>query len=229
MIANATPAPTSLRAKSSLRALVVDDHEIVAEALKTGVPALRAFSRIDTANSLADAAHVLELDGACDLAILDLHLTDAQGRETLERFRERFPDVPVLVFSGDSSLEQITMAFECGARGFVPKTSPMSVIDGAIRLVLSGGSYVPPDAVQVLGIATPSARPAVSSEPRMRLTARQEQVFRLLLQGLPNKVIAARLDMAEGTAKAHLNTVFRVLNVRTRVEAILRARELGMI
>jgi DNA-binding NarL/FixJ family response regulator len=63
----------------------------------------------------------------------------------------------------------------------------------------------------------------------MSLTGRQEQVLRLLLQGMPNKVIGARLSMAEGTVKAHLNTVFRVMGVRTRVEAILRAHDLGLI
>lgn len=216
-------------APRAMRAIVIDDHDIVAEALKTGVPALRAFARIEKAHSLADAIRALEMDSACDLAVLDLHLSDAQGRETLTRFRERFPDVPVLVFSGDSSLELITMAFECGARGYVTKTSPMNVIDSAVRLVLSGGSYVPPDVIQGLGLALPESRSPSRGEPPIRLSVRQEQVFKLLLEGMPNKVIAARLEMAEGTAKAHLNAIFRALGVRTRVEAILRARQLGLI
>jgi DNA-binding NarL/FixJ family response regulator len=214
----------------ALRALVVDDHHIVVEALKTGVPAMRAFKRIDTASSLAQACEILQRDANCQLAILDLHLTDVQGRDTLIGLRERFPDVPVLVFSGDSSLDNMTMAFECGARGYVTKTSPMNVVDGAIRLVLSGGTYVPPDAMRILGMPQAVASSgSVIRDAAGSLSPRQQQVFQLLLQGMPNKVIAARLDMAEGTAKAHLNTVFRVLGVRTRVEAILRARELGMI
>jgi DNA-binding NarL/FixJ family response regulator len=138
--------------------------------------------------------------------------------------------VPVLVFSGDESLENITMAFECNARGYVTKSSPMSVLQSAINLVLAGASYIPPEAVSILGF-TPTV-PATGAQllrAHLPLSGRQEQVFRLLLQGMPNKVIAARLAMAEGTAKAHLNAVFRVLGVRTRVEAILRARELGML
>jgi DNA-binding NarL/FixJ family response regulator len=212
------------------RALAVEDHPLMATAIATAVSAMHIFERVDTAASLAEAVQSLEKDPICSLAILDLHLGDAEGRESLNRMREHFPDVPVLVFSGDESLDNITMAFECNARGYVTKSSPMTVLNGAIQLVLAGSSYIPPEAISILGFrplaASQSARTA---QPRLRLSGRQDQVFQLLLQGMPNKVIAARLSMAEGTAKAHLNTVFRVLGVRTRVEAILRAREMGLI
>ena len=211
------------------RAVLVDDHHIVTDALRTSVPALRTFSRIETATTVEAALALLKADPNCQLVVLDLHLSDAQGRETLQSIREGFPDVPVLVFSGDSAIENITMAFESGARGYVTKTSPMTVIDHAIRLVLAGGVYIPPDAAKVLGWPQHMNSEIVQVASALpRFSGRQEQVFRLLLQGMPNKVIAARLDMAEGTAKAHLNTVFRILGVRTRVEAILRARELGL-
>jgi len=212
------------------RALVVDDHPIVADAMATAINAMRVFERVESASSLAEACRLLEADPVCNLAVLDLHLGDAEGRETLLGLRERFPDVPVLIFSGDDSLESITMAFECGARGYATKSSPMHVVSNAIRLVLSGSSYVPPEAVQMLGFTLPAQRPSATyAPPALQLTGRQQQVFRLLLQGMPNKVIGARLSMAEGTVKAHLNTVFRMLGVRTRVEAILRARQLGLI
>ena len=212
-------------------ALVVDDHPIVADAMATAINAMRVFERVESANSLARACELLESNPACSLAVLDLHLSDAEGRETLLGLRERFPDVPVLIFSGDDSLESITMAFECGARGYATKSSPMNVVSNAIRLVLQGSTYIPPEAVQMLGFTAPAhARAQNTPEPPvLSLTGRQQQVFRLLLQGMPNKVIGARLSMAEGTVKAHLNTVFRMLGVRTRVEAILRARQLGLL
>jgi DNA-binding NarL/FixJ family response regulator len=83
--------------------------------------------------------------------------------------------------------------------------------------------------VSMLGAPRPAATAAAASAPDLRLSGRQEQVFKLLLQGMPNKVIASRLDMAEGTAKSHLNSIFRSLGVRTRVEAILKARQLGLV
>jgi DNA-binding NarL/FixJ family response regulator len=228
---NATTRPDHLQMEQrTRRAIVVDDHPIVADALALAISSMRVFDRVECAGTLTQAIQLLESDPACDLAILDLHLEDTNGRETLTGLRERFPDVPVLVFTGSSSLENITMAFECGARGFATKTSPMSVVRSAIGLVLSGGSYIPPEAVQILGFTPPPApASAPGTTPPVRFTTRQEQVFELLLKGMPNKVIASRLEMAEGTTKAHLNAVFRILGVRTRVEAILRARQLGMI
>ena len=186
------------------------------------------FEKVESANSLEEAFQLLEANPECSLVVLDLHLGATAGRDTVIGMRERFPDVPVLVFSADSSMENITMAFECGARGYATKSAPMSVLNNAIRLVLAGSTYVPPEAVQLLGFPAPSTSNEPAA-PLVRLSVRQEQVFKLLLEGMPTKVIAARLDMAEGTAKAHLNAVFRELGVRTRVQAILRARELGMI
>ena len=214
------------------RALVVDDHPIVADAMVRAVATMRLFEQVDRAGSLAEACRALERNPACDLAVLDLHLADAEGRETLSGLRERFPDVPVMIFSGDDTLESITMAFECGARGYVTKSSPIDVVSTAIRLVVAGGSYIPPEAAQMLGFTAPQPVAGFTGTPTaqdLHLSGRQQQVFRLLMQGMPNKVIGARLSMAEGTVKAHLNTVYRMLGVRTRVEAILRARQLGLL
>ena len=222
-----------MNAQRAGRALVVDDHPIVVDAMVTALTGMRLFDRVESANSLAEACKVLERDPGCNLAMLDLHLGSAEARETLLGFRERFPDVPVIVFTGDDAIESITMAFECGARGYATKMSSMQVVQGAIRIVLAGGSYVPPEAMRALGFPAPTqvdgATPAPSPAPTFRLSGRQAQVFDLLLRGMPNKVIGARLSMAEGTVKAHLNAVFRVLGVRTRVEAILRARQLGLV
>lgn len=227
---SALPAMITPMTQRHLRALVVDDHPMMAGAVATALGAMRTFEKVSAAGSLEEAMRLLDADPVCSLAILDLHLGDSDGRESLSAMRERHPDVPVLVFSGDDSLEHITMAFECGARGYVTKNSPMSVLRSAIDIVLAGSSYIPPQAASILGVAAPQGVTAPLARPaELNLSGRQEQVFRLLLQGMPNKVIAARLGMAEGTAKAHLNTIFRVLGVRTRVEAILRARERGLL
>jgi len=221
-----------MNAPRARRALVVDDHPIVVDALVTALVGMHIFDRVESANTLAAACKLLEGDGDCSLAMLDLHLGDAVARETLLGFRERFPEVPVIVFTGDDSIESITMAFECGARGYATKSSPMQVVNSAIRIVLAGGSYVPAEAMRVLGFPALAVEPTSgnpSPTPAVRLSGRQAQVFELLLRGMPNKVIGSRLDMAEGTVKAHLNSIFRVLGVRTRVEAILRARQLGLI
>lgn len=210
------------------RAIVVDDHPLMATAVHTAVSAMRLFEHVDKATSFAEATRILDEDANFGLAILDLHLRNTSARDNLSLMRDSFPDVPVIVFSGDETTEHISMAFECNVRGYVTKNSSTNVLKAAIQLVLAGGNYVPPEVASVTcrNLTRPPAR--TTPEP-LRLTNRQEQVLSLLLQGMPNKVIASRLLMAEGTVKAHLNSVFRVLNVRTRVEAILRARDLGLV
>src|SRR5260221_6498741 len=102
-------------ASRTLRALVVDDHPLMTGAVSTALKATRLFQDIGTATSLVEATEALERNPNCDLMVLDMHLADSDGRESLVRMRERHPEVPILGFSADDSLDRITMAFECGA------------------------------------------------------------------------------------------------------------------
>lgn len=209
------------------RALVVDDHPIVADATVTAIATMRIFDRVESAGSLYEACRMFEQNPVCNLVVLELQLrnVDRHGA-TLRGVRERFPEVPVLVFSADEALESVIMAFECGARGYVTKGTPMNVVTGAIRTVIDGGCYVPPGVAERLGFGSYAARPNAPPTLPVRLSGRQHQVFRLMLQGMPSKVIGARLAMAEDTVTAHLHSVYRALGASTRLEAILRARQL---
>ena len=212
---------------SAPRALVVDDQSGAADALATEIGAVQIFERIDCAASVAEAWEMLEKDPACTLSVVDLPLRQAHGRAGLCGLRQRFPEVPVLVFSADEDLECITNAFECGARGFATRSSPASVLSSAIRTVITGGTYVPPEVAEMLGPPPPHIRGA-DGAPAPDLTARQQQVLRLMLHGMPDSVIGARLVMAEGVVREHLDAIFRLFGVGTRLEAILRARQVGL-
>jgi len=162
--------------------------------------------------------------------ILDLSLTDITGADGLVYVRENYPDIPVVVFSGHSSPETIAECFEKGVQGFVCKSSSMQVFTDAIRFVLSGSSYIPPEAVSLLGLP-PADRG--HSDPgnagsAIGFSPKQQAVFEQLVRGVPNRIIATRLNMAEGTVKAHLHNIYQILQVNNRAQAILRARELGL-
>ena len=128
--------------------------------------------------------------------MLDLHLTDAHGVDAMLALRESFPGVPVIIFSGDESSATITAAFEQGVQGYIPKSEPMTLVINAIRIVLSGGTYIPPQAVRMLGFEPRlHARcAAVEAPPLPSLSPRQREVMHYLLQGLPNKLIGRRLS-----------------------------------
>lgn len=213
------------------RALIVDDHPIITESLSAALVSLKIFDAIDKESTLAAAADRLKEASNYDLVMLDLHLSDAHGVDAMLSMKEAFPSVPVIIFSADESSATITQAFEQGVQGYIPKSSPMTVVINAIRVVLSGGNYIPPQAVRMLGFeprAVPN-QPAAETRALPSLSPRQREVMHYLLQGLPNKVIGRRLTMADGTVKSHLNTIYRMFSVNSRAQLILKARDLGLI
>lgn len=211
--------------------LIVDDHPMVLDAAKSALLAAKVAESVDCAASLQQARDLLARDTGFALIVLDLGLADASHLEGLLALREDHPDVPVLVFSGDESPETIAAAFEGSARGYVVKSQQAAVLVNAARTVLAGGTYIPTHALRTLGAeitTAPShandARPALPN-----LTSRQTDVYRLLLQGMPNKVIAARLAMSVHTVKAHVSALFGALQVHNRAQAVLRGRQYGLI
>lgn len=212
----------------SNRALIVDDHPIVRSALVTSLVSLEIFDDLETAGSFQELIEKLEADSNYQLLILDLSLTDISGADGLVYIRENYSDIPVVVFSGHSSANVIAECFDKGVHGFVSKNSSMQVFTNAIRIVLSGSSYIPPEAVNLMGLEpanTADIAPGLE-EKKIEFSPKQRQVFDQLVMGMPNKVIAARLNMAEGTVKAHLHSIYQILRVTNRAQAILRAREL---
>jgi DNA-binding NarL/FixJ family response regulator len=214
------------------RALVVDDHPILHEAVRSSLLSLNVFDGVDTESSMAAASARLHEVPGYDLLILDLHLTDTHGLESLTAVREAFPGLPVIIFSADDSSATIVSAYEYGVQGYVAKNEQMSTLRQAIQIVLAGGIYMPPQVARMLGFeprplpvsAHASAGPALPS-----LSPRQREVMHYLLKGMPNKVIARRLNMADGTVKSHLNTVYRLFGVNSRAQLILKAMQMGFI
>jgi len=215
------------------RALIVDDHPIIRGALVTSLLSLRVFDEIDTANCFHELIEKLEKDQAYQLLILDLSLTDTTGSSGVVQVREQFPDIPILVFSATDSPDVIAECFEHGVHGFVSKTTSMQVFVNAIRMVLSGSIYIPPGAASLMGFEPTNVNAAeidsVPVEEQVHFTPKQREVFEQLMLGVPNKIIARRLDMAEGTVKTHLHGIYQLLRVSSRAQAILKSRQIQII
>ena len=113
-------------------------------------------------------------------------------------------------------------ALHCGAMGYIPKSESNQVILGAIGLVLSGGVYIPPAMTRAVRAGDEPGASALSS-----LTARQREVFALIMRGLSNKEIARELALAEVTVKTHVSAILRCLGVGSRTQAVLKAAALG--
>jgi DNA-binding NarL/FixJ family response regulator len=212
--------------------LVIDDHPLVQRAIGETLHELEPDSAIHYVGKLADARrHLRENPGSVDLVLLDLQLPDSAGVESLTTLREHHPDSPVVVLSADADAPMIMRCLDLGAVGYIPKSMSNDAIRSALRLVASGVPYVPS---QILsnepGLRMrPEPAGTRSSDPRqLGLTDRQIDVLKLIMRGLPNKLICRQLGLAEGTVKVHVSAVLRALGARNRTQAVIAASRIGL-
>lgn len=206
-----------------MNVLMVDDHVMFLQGMKNLLNVLVPELRVETTGDLANAAQLVQLTDF-DLVLLDWHLNDCDGAESIRRLRDAGCMARVVVLSGETNATLIRQSVELGAAGFIPKKYSSEMMVAALRHVLAGRLFLPSE--------TGQSRPdeaAPASDPRLAgLTARQMDVYRAATRGLPNKLIARQLDIAESTVKAHLTAVYSALGVRNRTEAAYQASREGM-
>lgn len=213
-----------------MKLILADDHTLFRNGLALLLKAHSADCEIWEGDSLDAALAEAAAHPDADVALLDLNMPGMDGVQGIRRFVELNPALPLIILTGAEEPQQIQDVLSAGASGFIPKSSTPAVMLSAIQLVLAGGTYIP---LQLLAGASISAHvPAGSSareHPPSPLTERQLQVLRLLAEGKPNKLICRELNIEEGTVKAHLATIFRLLDVVNRTEAATVARNLGLL
>lgn len=214
-----------------MHALLVDDHHLFRQGLKYLLADLEAgivFLEADNCESALGFAGGVPID----LVLVDLHMPGANGMDALSAMRAAFEASAVVVLSSEDDPRAIRQAIELGASGFVPKSSTPQVLVAALRLVLAGGTYLPPHVLREWGAAPVCvAPPVVCAEPVRRpdgLSQRQLEVLMKAIQGKANKVIAREMQLSEGTIKAHLSAAFRALGVQNRTEAVFVAARVGL-
>jgi DNA-binding NarL/FixJ family response regulator len=217
-----------------MRALLVDDHALVREGLKQVLWQIDAGMEIFEAKDAAEVGDVLRHQLDLDLVLLDLVLPGQSGFHVLELMREKRTAAAIVVLSASRDLDDIQRALKMGAVGYIPKNYSAGVTLGALRVVLAGGIYVPPDLLEgqhgLFGAAQRTAPPAAAPlrPAELGLSERQAQVLTLLVRGLTNKAIAQELKLAEQTVKAHMSAALRALNVSNRTQAAIAVAQLGL-
>jgi DNA-binding NarL/FixJ family response regulator len=214
------------------RILAVDDHPLAREALARLAVDLGAGVEVLEADSVAAAQDCLARYEDIQLVVLGTTLPDADGLGGLERLLRARPGIAILVFAAQDEPETARAALESGARGFISKRSPTRVLTEALRLVLVGGTYIPPQALRAS--AAPASADALAAPAgaaplkSLGLTPRQIDVLALLVQGKPNKLICRTLNLAEGTVKTHTAAIYRALGVMNRTQAVYAVSRLGI-
>jgi two-component system, NarL family, nitrate/nitrite response regulator NarL len=211
-----------------MNVLLVDDHALFREGLGLLLSKLSPGIVIHESESVEAAVKTCK-DTSFRMALLDLGLTATSGLDSLESFRSQVTDVPVVVLSGDQDPQLIKSSIARGAVGFVPKAYTSDMMIAALQFILAGGIYLPACVLEVGGNVAERPAAVAPDAPNMyaRLSPRQQEVARFLLQGLSNKTIARRLNISEGTIKAHVSSIFQVIGARNRVEAVMIAAKGG--
>ena len=227
-----------------MKILIADDHALIRAGLRSELGALDPGVQFVEAWDAVSLRQVVDRHADLDLAIVDLTMPGMEREQSIAALREAHPALPLVVLSAADPVADARAVLRAGAAAFIPKSGMSTVMLQAIRLVLAGGQYVPPELMRILGMgatpapplghATAGARADVvqavqkqQAKPLDVLSVRQQQVFALLADGLPNKAIARRLGITEGTVKTHVATIFDVLNVHNRVSAVAAARALA--
>jgi DNA-binding NarL/FixJ family response regulator len=206
-----------------VRILVIEDHALVREGLLLALKALEekgATAEILGAPDADAATQLLAASDDFDLILLDLMLPGTGGMAFLGVIRKRHPHIPVVILSALDDSDTVMKAMRQGAAGFVSKASPTDMLLGALREVLAGEIWLPPEYREMTG----KRRRAKTVAERFGLTKSQARVLELLAEGKTNREIAGLLDVTEGTVKIHVSAIFKAMNVSNRSQALLVAQ-----
>ncbi|MGZ5398540.1 MAG: response regulator [Nocardioides sp.] len=209
---------TNPPADDSIRILIADDHAIVRSGLAQLVGTAHDLELVGSARdgdeAIEEAARLRP-----DVVLMDLSMPGTDGIEATRRIVSDNPEVQVLVLSSFSDRTRILGAIDAGAIGYLLKHSEAETILAGIRDLARGGSPLDPMAARIL-LQRGSAAPAAASD---HLTGREREVLLMVRDGLPNKIIARRLEISERTVKAHLTHIFQRLDVTDRTQAAIWA------
>ncbi|MGZ8697072.1 MAG: response regulator [Gaiellaceae bacterium] len=204
-----------------IRVAVADDHGVLRDGLAGVIAAQLDMELVATAADGAEAVAICR-SASPDVVLMDLEMPVLDGIEATRQILVDAPGTAVLVLTSFSDRRRITGALEAGAVGYLLKDASAEEVVRGIRTAAAGGSPLDPRAARSLLEAKNAPDPLAGISPRER------EVFALLLDGMPNKLIARRLGISEKTVKSHLTSIFRGIGVTDRVQAVLWAERQGL-
>jgi len=212
---------------SPVRVAVVDDHPLMREGVVAALAARPDFSVVGEGASVTDAIDLCEKFHP-DIILLDISMP-GNGIVGVRRIASEYPGVCVIMLTASELDDDVMAALGAGARGYILKGIGGQELADIVSSVFAGGSYVSPDlAVRLLKeLREPSGSPAVRQGNVIEeLTARETQILKLLADGNSNKEIGRALDLQEKTVKHYMTSILQKLQVKNRVEAALKARDI---
>jgi DNA-binding NarL/FixJ family response regulator len=211
-----------------IRLLIVDDQSLIRQGLKAMLeqePDLQVVGDAENGKAALEMVAALQPD----VVLMDIRMPEMDGRTATKLITQNFPKVKVLVLSTFDDDSYLTGAMRAGAKGYLLKNMPSSELANAIRFGHYGYTQFGPGLFDKL-LATASTSDSVSSgstTPKLsEITAREQEVLRLLAVGATNREIAQQLYIAEGTVKTHVTSILNRLNLKNRSQLAIYANSI---
>lgn len=213
------------------RIIIVDDHPLFREGIKTIIARSGQFEIVAEAGTGREGFEKFtELKP--DLVLLDISLPDESGMEVARKIRHQSPKTRIIILSMHSKIDYIVEAFQSGATGYVVKESAADRLDHALNAVAAGeyflDSSISHEVVAKL-MNSPSKEAKVNDAGYSQLTAREQEIMRMLAEGSSKSKIADTLCISIKTVENHRANIMRKLNIHSAMELVRYAAKLGLI
>ncbi len=210
-----------------VRVVIADDHPVFRFGLRTLLKADPAFEVVGEA---VNGEEAIEKSSALhpDVILMDLNMPGMNGIEAIRRIQANHPQVHILVLTMFDDDDSVFAAMRAGARGYLLKGAEGTETLQAIHVISTGEAIFSPAIARRLMQYFGAPRPTGSSQPFPDLTEREREVLALIAQGYTNQAIAEKLVISPKTVRNHISSIFSKLQVTSRLEAILRAKDAGL-
>jgi DNA-binding NarL/FixJ family response regulator len=209
--------------KGRIRVLIVEDHQVMAEALRALLDGEPEMNVVALAATVKDAVR-LAAETSPDVILADYRLPDGTGADIARAVRLNRPRPAVVFLSAVDTVAALLAAIEAGAKGYLLKSRAASEVFDAVRKAAAGQMLIP-SAV----LADLLAQRGEQAVLLGALTGREREVLKLMAEGLDNGEVAERLGIRYGTVRSHVRNLIAKLNAHSKMEAVVRAEELGLI
>ena len=210
-----------------MKVLIADEQSLFRDGLTLRLKEINQTIDILQSSSLTETLQILSAEPNTDILILDIDLAGFSAEETIKNIQNISPSAKIIAISSSEDAHNIKNILSLGAKGYIPKRSDSNILSGALKLILDGGTYIPPVMLKTDSISkltSPTLPPL-----KKNLTNRQSQVLDLIAQGKSNKQIAYDMGVSEATVKLHINALLRSLKVNNRTQAVITAQKMGLI
>ena len=210
--------------------LIVEDHQVLAEGLELALERHDDLEVVGWAGTVADAL-VLARERRPQVVLMDFHLPDGTGADAAGRIRQELGQAAIVFLSADTSEDALMAAIESGACGYLVKSGAAAQVADAVRRAAEGEMLIP--AATLAGLLG-RQRQRQREEAQLhrlagQLTPREKEILQLMAQGLDNRAIAEKLFISFTTVRGHVQNILEKLEAHSKLEAVARANQYGLI